>query len=76
MKRVDNGKDKPFYPLFSTMIIPDSGETDKYLPEDYAFSERVVRAGYKPKLDTSAIVLHTGTRNYSVFDMQLNQKDA
>ena len=66
---------KPVVPYFLPMIIPDedaheaSPDAQWYLPEDFSFSERVRRAGYKVMADTSLRLGHIGNYEYGWEDV-------
>jgi len=53
------------WPLFQPMVLDEDGETH-YLTEDYAFSERCLRAGITPMADTSFRLYHIGDSVFGV----------
>jgi hypothetical protein len=57
-------QDTPFHPYFLPMIVPD-GDGHWYLAEDYAFCERVRRAGHTILADTRLRLSHVGRYAYS-----------
>ena len=66
---------KPLVPYFLPMIIPDESahtllpDAKWYLPEDFSFSERARRAGYKVMADTSIRLGHIGNYEYGWEDV-------
>ncbi|HEY1694935.1 MAG TPA: hypothetical protein VGG39_22350 [Polyangiaceae bacterium] len=54
----------PAVPYFLPMVIRDEEHGFWYLSEDWSFSERARRAGYKPMIDTSIRLWHIGTYRY------------
>lgn len=67
--------DKPVVPYFLPMIVSDVNtqaappDAKWYLPEDFSFSERVRRAGYKIMADTSIRLGHIGNYEYGWEDV-------
>ena len=66
---------KPVAPYFLPMIIADESaqallpDAHWYLPEDFSFSERARRAGYKVMADTSIRLGHIGNYEYGWEDV-------
>lgn len=60
----NHGRGLPIVPYFLPMLVPD-GDGQWYLGEDYAFSERARRCGFKIFADTTIRVNHLGTYRYS-----------
>lgn len=58
----------PTYPFFLPMVIPDR-DGHRYLGEDFAFSERVRRCGYKIVADTTIRLQHIGVYGYGWEDV-------
>jgi hypothetical protein len=58
----------PVVPFFLPMVIPD-GKEYRYLGEDWAFSERLRRCGYRLFADTTIRLQHIGAYGYSWEDI-------
>ena len=70
---------KPLMPYFVPMIIPDESahtllpDAKWYLPEDFNFSERARRAGYKVMADSSIRLGHLQDLNDQDFENKLRR---
>jgi hypothetical protein len=59
-----NTRSRPMLPFFMPMIVPD-GDSHWYLGDDFSFSERIRRCGYKIFADTTIRLWHIGRYGYS-----------
>ena len=61
VKTYRNGADEKIYDLFTGFIC-----NDRYLPDDFAFSERAVRAEFIPHLHRGIRLEHIGRKAWSI----------
>jgi hypothetical protein len=59
---------QPTLPFFLPMIVPE-GDDHRYLGEDFAFSERLRRCGFRIVADTTIRLQHIGIYGYSWEDL-------